>query len=240
MKNIYEVAADLRTDSGKGASRRLRHAGKVPAIMYGGGDAPTSIELDHNKFIRHLAEESFYAHILTVVVDGKKSKVILKDLQRHPTSDVRIMHADFLRINENEKLTITIQLHFMGEEDAPGVKLEGGVFSHLSNDIEIICLPGDLPEYIEVDASEMVLGDSVHFTDLKMPEGVEIVALTHGDHGEELEEGARYSFDQAVLSLHLPVVVVEEEEEVEAVEGEEGEAADGDDSADSTEEASED
>ena len=237
MKNIYEVAADLRTDSGKGASRRLRHAGKVPAIMYGGGDEPTSIELDHNKFLRHLAEESFYAHILTVVVDSKKSKVILKDLQRHPTSDVRIMHADFLRINENEKLTMTIQLHFIGEEDAPGVKLEGGVFSHLSNDIEIICLPGDLPEYIEIDASEMALGDSVHFTDIKMPKGVEIVAMTHGDHGEELEEGARYSFDQAVLSLHAPVVVVEEEEEVEAVEGEDGEAAEGEDAA---EEASED
>ncbi|PHS22396.1 MAG: 50S ribosomal protein L25/general stress protein Ctc [Methylophaga sp.] len=211
MKNLFEVQAELRTDAGKGASRRLRHAGQVPAIVYGGDDAPVSITLDHNKFLRHLEEDAFYAHILTLVVDGKKNKVVLKDLQRHPASDVRIMHADFLRINANQVMTMTVQFHFIGADVAPGVK-EGGAISHLMSDIEIACLPKDLPEYIEVDISELELDASIHLTELVLPEGVSLTALSHAQD-EELEEGERSSYDQAVVNIHTPRVVVEVEED---------------------------
>ena len=231
MKNLFEVQAELRTDAGKGASRRLRHAGQVPAILYGGKDAPVSISLEHNKFLRHLEEEAFYAHILTLVIDGKKNKVVLKDLQRHPASDVRIMHADFLRIDANQAMTMTVQLHFMGADVAPGVK-EGGAVSHLMTDVEISCMPADLPEYIEVDISELALDASIHLTELVMPKGVTLTALSH-TQDEQLEEGERSSYDQAVVNIHTPRVVVEVEEDDVA----EGDAEAGDDDA---EEATED
>ncbi|MCL4132817.1 UNVERIFIED_CONTAM: hypothetical protein GTU68_026557 [Idotea baltica] len=204
MENLFEVQAELRTDEGKGASRRLRHAGNVPAIIYGGKDAPLSIAVDHNRFLRHLQEEAFYAHILTLVVDGKKQQVVLKDLQRHPASDNKIMHADFLRIDANHAMTMTVQLHFLGEEVAPGVK-EGGSVSHLMTDVEISCLPKDLPEYIEVDVSTLELDHSLHLTDIIMPEGVTLTALSH--HGEE---------DQAVVNIHTPRVIVDEDEDMDA------------------------
>jgi large subunit ribosomal protein L25 len=215
MKNLFEVQAELRTDAGKGASRRLRHAGQVPAIVYGGDDAPVSITLEHNKFLRHLEEEAFYAHILTLVIDGKKNKVVLKDLQRHPASDVRIMHADFLRIDANQAMTMTVQLHFIGEDVAPGVK-EGGAVSHLMTDVEISCMPADLPEYIEIDISALELDASIHLTELVLPKGVTLTALSHSQE-EHLEEGERSSYDQAVVNIHTPRVVVEvEEDEVAA------------------------
>lgn len=211
MKNLFEVQAELRTDQGKGASRRLRHAGKVPAIMYGGDDAPVSLTLDHNMILRHLAEDAFYAHILTLVVDGKKNKVVLKDLQRHPASDVRIMHADFLRIDAKQAMTMVVQLHFIGGDDAPGVK-EGGAVSHLISDVEISCLPKDLPEYIEVDISALELDNSIHLSELVLPKGVSLTALSHGQE-DELEEGVRSSYDQAVVNIHTPRVVAEVEED---------------------------
>lgn len=211
MKNLFEVQAELRTDQGKGASRRLRHAGKVPAIMYGGGDAPVSLTLDHNMILRHLAEDAFYAHILTLVVDGKKNKVVLKDLQRHPASDVKIMHADFLRIDAKQAMTMVVQLHFIGGDDAPGVK-EGGAVSHLISDVEISCLPKDLPEYIEVDISVLELDNSIHLSELVLPKGVSLTALSHGQE-DGLEEGVRSSYDQAVVNIHTPRVVTEVEED---------------------------
>ncbi len=231
MKNLFEVHAELRTDAGKGASRRLRHAGQVPAIVYGGDDAPVSISLEHNKFLRHLEEEAFYAHILTLVVDGKKNKVVLKDLQRHPASDVKIMHADFLRIDAKQLMTMTVQLHFIGEDVAPGVKL-GGAVAHLMTDVEISCMPADLPEYIEVDISALELDASIHLTELVLPEGVTLTALSHGQE-EHLEEGERSSHDQAVVNIHTPRVVVEVEED--DVAGDDAEAG-----ADDAEEATED
>jgi large subunit ribosomal protein L25 len=211
MKNLFEVQAELRTDQGKGASRRLRHAGKVPAIIYGGDDAPVSVTLDHNMILRHLAEEAFYAHILTLVVDGKKNEVVLKDLQRHPASDVRIMHADFLRIDAKQAMTMVVQLHFIGGDDAPGVK-EGGAVSHLMTDVEISCLPKYLPEYIEVDISALELDNSVHLSELVLPKGVSLTALSHGKE-DELEEGVRSSYDQAVVNIHTPRVVIEVDED---------------------------
>jgi large subunit ribosomal protein L25 len=210
MENLFEVQAELRTDEGKGASRRLRHAGTVPAIVYGGEDAPMSIALDHNRFLRHLQEEAFYAHILTLVVDGEKQQVVLKDLQRHPASDTRIMHADFLRINANQSMTMTVRLHFLGEDIAPGVK-EGGLVSHLMTDVEIACLPKDLPEYIEVDVSALDLDHSIHLSEIALPKGVTLTALTHMPD-EELEEGERSSYDQAIVNIHTPRVISDEDE----------------------------
>lgn len=235
MENLFEVQAELRTDAGKGASRRLRHAGQVPAIVYGGDDVPISIALDHNKLLRHLEEEAFYAHILTLVVDGKKNKVILKDLQRHPASDVKIMHADFLRIDDNQAMTITIQLHFIGEDVAPGIK-SGGMVSHLMTDVEISCMPADLPEYIEVDISALELDASIHVSELILPKGVTLTALSHGQE-EHLEEGERSSYDQAVVNIHTPRVVEIEEEDVE-VDADEADTDEAD--TDEAEEATED
>ena len=210
MENLFEVQAELRTDTGKGASRRLRHAGQVPAIIYGADKAPISLTLDHNKFLRHLEEEAFYAHILTVTVDGKKHQAVLKDLQRHPASDQRIMHADFLRVSAKNAMTMTVQLHFMGDELAPGIKA-GGKMSHLMSDVEISCLPKDLPEYIEVDTSTLELDAAIHLSELVLPEGVTLTALAHSQE-EELEEGARSTYDQAVVNIHTPRVVSEEED----------------------------
>jgi large subunit ribosomal protein L25 len=217
MENLFEVQAELRNDAGKGASRRLRHAGNVPAIIYGGSDAPMSITVDHNRFLRHLQEEAFYAHILTVNVDGKKHKVVLKDLQRHPASDMRIMHADFFRIDAKQAMTMTVQLHFIGEDVAPGVKA-GGLVSHLMSDVEISCLPKDLPEYIDIDVSELELDHSIHLSEIVMPKGVTLTTLSHHGEEEELEEGERSSYDQAVVNIHTPRVIVDEDEAVDATE----------------------
>ena len=229
MENLFEVQAELRTVEGKGASRRLRHTGKVPAIMYGSGKDPVSLTLDHNQFMRHLDEEAFYSHILDLVVDGKKNQVVLKDLQRHPASDRKIMHADFLRIRAGQALTMVIPLHFIGGDVAPGVK-EGGVVSHLMTDIEVTCLPKDLPENIEVDISMLELDGSIHLTELSVPKDVALTALSHGQE-EELEEGARSNYDQAVVNIHTPRVIVEEDLD-EAVEGDEEGAEEGEDAAD--------
>ena len=225
MENLFEVQAELRTDGGKGASRRLRHAGNVPAIIYGGKDTPVSISLDHNRFLRHLQEEAFYAHILTLVVDGKKQQVVLKDLQRHPAKDNKIMHADFLRIDANHAMTMSVQLHFLGEDTSEAIKA-GGLLSRLMTDVEVSCLPKDLPEYIEVDISELALDHSLHLSELVLPEGVTLTALSHGTE-EHLEEGEHSSYDQAVVNVHVPRIAVEVEDDDDAVEGDaaEGDAA---------------
>lgn len=231
MENLFEVQAELRSDEGKGASRRLRHAGKVPAIMYGAGKEPMSLSLDHNKFMRHLDEEAFYSHILELVVDGKKNQVVLKDLQRHPASDRKIIHADFMRVKAGQALTMVVQLRFIGGDEAPGVK-EGGVIAHLLTDVEVSCLPKDLPENIEIDISTLELDNSIHLSEIIVPEGVTLTALSHGQE-EELEEGVRSNYDQAVVNIHTPRAVVieedldtteEEEATEESEEGEEGEA----------------
>lgn len=215
MENLFEVHAEARTDEGKGASRRLRHAGKVPAVVYGADKDPVSVSVDHNQFIRHLAEEAFYAHILTLVIDGKKDQVVLKDLQRHPANDNKIIHADFLRVDAKHEMTMTVPVHFIGEENAPGVKA-GGLVSHLITEVEVSCLPQDLPEYIEADISGLEMDGSIHLTELPLPKGVSLTALTHHQE-EELEEGERSAYDQAVASIHMPrVQEVEEDEDVDS------------------------
>lgn len=227
MENLFEVHAEARTDEGKGASRRLRHAGKFPAVVYGAEKDPVSITLDHNQFLRHLDEEAFYAHILTLVVDGKKDQVVLKDLQRHPANDNKILHADFLRVDAKHEMTMTVPIHFIGEDVAPGVK-EGGQVSHMMTEVDIACLPKDLPEFIEADISKLGMDESLHLSELTVPKGVSLVALTHHQE-EELEEGERSAYDQAVASIHMPRVQEVEEDEEEATEASADEEENGDD-----------
>jgi large subunit ribosomal protein L25 len=182
MSVDFNIIAESRSDEGKGASRRLRREDKVPGVIYGGGKDAVSISLDHNSMFHHLEHEAFYSHILSISVDGKAEKVVLKDLQRHPYKPT-IMHADFMRVNAKEKIRMSVPLHFTGEEIAPGVKIGGGMISHNMTEVEISCLPGALPEYLEVDLSMLELDHSLHLSDVKLPKGVEIVALTHGaDH----------------------------------------------------------
>ena len=197
----FTIKATVRADKGKGASRRLRHADKVPAILYGGKGEPVALELDHNKVNNMADYEAFYSHILTLDIDGKKEQAILKDMQRHPYKP-KLTHLDFQRVEKGHKLHTNLPLHFLNETTAKGVKEEGGVVVHHVNDVEIMVLPKDLPEYLEVDVADMSIGDTLHLSDLKLPNGVELVELTKGeDH------------DQAVVSITAPRVEKETSEE---------------------------
>jgi len=220
MSSSFLINAEMREDLGKGASRRLRHAGKVPAIIYGFGSEPVSVTLDHSKIIHNLEEETFYSQILEISLNGKTERVVLRDLQRHPAKAL-IMHMDFQRVNENEAMHVHIPLHFIGEDICPGVKLESGAVSHQTTEVEISCLPKDLIEFIEVDVSALNIGDSIHLTDLKLPEGVSLVALSHGE-----------GHDQTVVTVHVTKTVEVEEGAPEApsndVEGEGEEEGEGD------------
>jgi large subunit ribosomal protein L25 len=179
MTSIFEFNATVRTEKGTGDARRLRKAGKVPAVLYGGGGEPQMLTLEHHKVVRSLEDEAVYSHILQLNIDGKAEDVILKAIQRHPSKPF-ITHLDMLRVNKNEKLRVHVPLHFMNEEGCPGVK-QGGVAMRDMVEVEVSCLPADLPEFIEVDLSAIELGGSVHLTDLKLPAGVEIVELMHGE-----------------------------------------------------------
>ncbi|SCZ57916.1 50S ribosomal protein L25/general stress protein Ctc [Thiohalomonas denitrificans] len=175
----FNLTAEVRSDKGKGASRRLRRTGKMPAILYGTGQEPTSIVVDHDKLMHNLEHEAFYSHVLTITVDGKEESAVLKDLQRHPAKN-QLIHADFQRVSANEKLRMHVPLHFIGEDIAPGVKIGSGLVTHTLTDVEVLCLPKDLPEYIEADLSRLELGQSLHLSELIVPEGVELVELMHG------------------------------------------------------------
>jgi len=200
MSTDYVINAELRTDTGKGAARRMRHADNVPAIIYGAGAEPVMLTFTHKEIAHQLENEAFYSHILTVNIDGKENKAVLKALQRHP-SKARILHLDLLRVSETEKLTMQVPLHFIGEEVAPGVKDDGGLISHNMSIVEIRCMAKDLPEYLEVDMSTVNINETVHLSDIKLPGGVEIVALTHGaDH------------DLPIANIHMAKGVIEEEE----------------------------
>ncbi len=191
MQENFEINAVSRSDQGKGASRRLRREGMVPGIIYGGGKDPEMIATKHNELIQHLDHEAFYSHILKVNVNGTAQKVVLKDLQRHPAKPF-VTHLDLLRVADSDRIKMNVPLHFLNEETSPGVKA-GGQVSHTLTDVEIICEAKNLPEYIEIDLGSMEIGDIVHLTDIKLPEGVELVALTHGDVEEH---------NEAVVSIH--------------------------------------
>jgi large subunit ribosomal protein L25 len=197
----FTLTAESRSDLGKGASRRLRHENKVPAVIYGGNGEPQSLTVDHDALFHQLENEAFYSSILTIKVDGKGQKAVLKDLQRHPAKPI-IMHADFMRILANEKLRMSIPIHFLNEEYAPGVKIDGGMISHNISEVEVSCLPKDLPEYLEVDMGSLEMDESRHLSDIIVPEGVELVELMHGeDH------------DQPIASIHKTRAVEETEDE---------------------------
>jgi len=198
MIETFELIAESRSDTGKGASRRLRRLGMVPGIVYGGHTNPQMIALGHNALLRHLEHEAFYSHVLTLKVGDVESKVVLKDLQRHPAKPF-VMHADFQRVTANERLRMMVPIHFINESSSKGVKA-GGQASHNLTEVEISCLPEDLPEFISVDLAEMGLGDILHLSELPLPPGVSLahapdpdvpVVIIHSGHigGEETPEG---------------------------------------------------
>ena len=176
-----EINATIRKAQGTGASRRLRNAGRVPGVVYGSGDA-VMLELDHNDIYYKLRSEAFHASVLTLNLEGKKETVLLRDFVMHPFRQ-QVQHIDFQRIDANQKMHKKVPLHFLNEEIARGVKTGGGKISHVIHDLDITCLPKDLPSFIEVDLGKLVLGHSVHVSDLKLPKGVEIAA--HGAHTGE-------------------------------------------------------
>ncbi len=184
MATTHELPAESRTDQGKGASRRLRHAGKVPAIVYGGKEAPSTIQLVHNTAYLASQNEWFYSAILDLKLDGKNQKVLLRDMQRHPVKP-QILHIDFQRVDENTAIRIRVPLHFLNQEKSTAGKTSGVLISHAITDVEISCLPRDLPEYIAVDLSTLNIGDIVHLSDLKLPSGVEIPELRLGKEHDQ-------------------------------------------------------
>ncbi|MGC3982053.1 MAG: 50S ribosomal protein L25/general stress protein Ctc [Steroidobacteraceae bacterium] len=193
MKTSFELVAEARADKqGKGASRRLRHAGRVPAILYGGHEAPANLSFDHQKLTVALQNERFFTTLLSIKIGDKTQAAILKDIQRHPAKPT-VLHLDLQRVMDNEPIRMTIPLHFKNASVAPGVKTGGGQVSHLLNEVAVVCLPKDLPEYLEVDMIAMEINDTKHLSDIPLPAGVELVLLSHGR-------------DEAVVSVHHPRV----------------------------------
>ncbi len=175
----FELNAEPRNAQGTGASRRLRHAGKIPAVMYGAGKEPVMLTLDHDSLFHQIKHESFYTSILTVNVGGDKQQAVLRDLQMHPFKP-RIQHMDLQRISATEKLHMLVPLHFINQDVAPGVKMQGGIVAHLMSEVDVTCLPHHLPEFLTVDLASLSLGQSVHLSDIPLPEGVAITSITHG------------------------------------------------------------
>lgn len=180
MAEKIQLKAEVRTGRGKGVARRLRRLeAKVPAIVYGGGKDPVAIAITQHQVARAAAQESFYSQILTLEIGNDSEQAIVRDMQRHPATDV-VTHVDFQRVRQDQVLHVNIPLHFINEERCVGVRLGGGTLTHNLNDVEIACLPKDLPQYIEVDVVDMQVGQSIHLSDLKLPEGVSIPSLVHG------------------------------------------------------------
>lgn len=174
-----KVVAFKRELQGSGASRRLRNSGQTPGIIYGGTEAPVTIALDHNALYHALKKEAFHSSILDLEIDGKVQKVLLRDFQVHAYKQL-VLHADFQRIDASKKVQLKVALHFVNAEISPAVKLHGATISHVANEIEIECLPADLPEFVTVDLTNVDVGNSVHVADLTLPKGV--TAVTHGNN----------------------------------------------------------
>jgi large subunit ribosomal protein L25 len=203
---MFKVDAEVREDVGKGASRRLRHAGLVPVVLYGGGRDPRNLTLQHNKVLRLIEDEAFFSSIIEFSADGgKKQKVVLKDVQRHPSKPV-VMHMDFMRVDDKHEIVMNVPLHFEGGESSPAGKSSRVMIDYQINEVEITCFPKDLPEFISVDVSAFSAGDNLHLSDLKLPKGVTLVAFTHGE--DDLHD--------AVVVTTAAIGQVETEEESEA------------------------
>lgn len=203
MTDIFTLDAEVRTELGKGASRRLRHANKVPAILYGEGKEPVSLTLEHRKVWRAQEEEAFYSHVLTLNVDGEKVECLLKDMQRHPYKNV-VMHMDLMRVDATHDVHTNVPVHFINEE---AVVKKGAIVAHHINEIAVTCLPGNLPEFIEVDCADLEVGQTLHLSDVKLPEGVT---------SDELAKGADH--DQAVVTANAPKGGSDDAAEEEATE----------------------
>lgn len=228
MSLDFTLTAELRDERGKNANRRLRSMGRVPAVIYGGGEEPVAIAFERDSLMHHLEHEAFYSHILTIDVGGTPQKAILRELQRHPYKP-SILHVDLLRVREDTAINVHVPLHFINEDVCHGVKLEGGVISHNLSEIEISCLPKDLPEFIEVDVQELKLNEALHLSDIKIPPGTTITELAHGEER-----------DHPVVSVHvkraveeLEPVVDEEEPDTEVETDDDGDSdeSEGDDSS---------
>jgi large subunit ribosomal protein L25 len=178
MANMFEFVAEARSASGSIAAKVIRRQGKVPAVIYGGETPPEMLTLDHNEIVKHLAHEAVYSHVLDVQIGGKSQKAVLKHIQRHPAKPV-ILHMDFMRVDETHKLKVHVPLHFINEAISVGVK-KGGVVTHAMVDVEVLCMPSALPEFIEVDLAQVDIGATVHLSNLVLPIGVEIPELLHG------------------------------------------------------------
>jgi len=211
MSDAFELNATVRADKGKGASRRLRRLNnEIPAIIYGGNQEPVSITIAHKDIAHAIENEAFFSHIITLNVDKKSEQVIIKALQRHPAKSL-VLHADFLRVRADEEITVKVPVHFLNEDKCIGVKLGGGSIIHTLPEIEISCLPKNLPEFLEVDMAEVDIGESAHISDVVFPEGVTSIMLSHG--GDDA--------DQSVATVQAPRSETEEEELEAAAEGEE-------------------
>ncbi len=199
----FTVNAEPRSETGTGSSRRLRGSNKIPAVVYGGGRDNQMLTLDHDSFLHQMEEEAFSNSILKLVAGGRPEQVILREVQMHPFKP-RVLHVDFQRIRASEKIHMSVPVHFVGEASAPGVKIDGGIVSHLLTEVEITCLPADLPEFLEVDVSALGLGESIHLSGMKLPQGVELLHEATGDA------------DHSVVSILAPKVSADEDD------GEEG------------------
>ena len=226
--DTIHLNAALRSDSGKGASRRLRREGLVPAIVYGGERDPAMITIPHNEFIHELENEAVYTQVIELRVGDKKQEVILRDLQRHPYKN-KLMHADFFRIDQNTPIKVVVPIHVNNAEDCVGVKLDGGMLTQIVTEIEIIALPKDLPEYLEVDAENLHLGEALHLTDITMPEGVQIVSLTYLEDVEDIEHDDHNVGVLSVVKTRAEEVIEDEALEAPETEVGEGEEASADD-----------
>jgi large subunit ribosomal protein L25 len=220
MAERIDLIAENREDSGKGASRRLRRSGKIPAIIYGAGEPARAVVFDRNSLLRQMENESFFSSVLTVQVNGKEQAAIVKDLQRHPAL-ATVLHVDLQRIVADEKIRMNVPLHFLNEEAAVGVKLGGGTVSRMQTEVEVSCLPKDLPEYLDVDIEDMELDQMLYLSDIKLPEGVELTDLT-----------AEQPRNDPIVTIHI-LLIAEEVEEVEdeELEGEELEGVEGEEAA---------
>jgi large subunit ribosomal protein L25 len=210
MKTSFRVGADSRHDQGKGASRRLRRAGKVPAILYGGHGEAKNVVLDHQQLLTLIDNERFYASIISLDLDSQQQPAIVRDVQMHPARNA-VVHVDLQRVMENETLKIRLPIHFKGAAQSPGVKVQGGIVHHMIQDVEVSCLPKDLPEFLELDLSNMNLNDALHLSDIPLPAGVTLLQARHGD--------------APVVSVHAPRVAEVEAEAAAPAEGAAGAAA---------------
>ena len=192
-----EISATERTLKGKGASRRLRGSGKVPAIIYGSNQTAQPIELNHKDLFYNLKMEAFHASILSLNLAGQKEQVLLRDIQMHPFKQ-QVLHVDFQRVDKNIKIHMKVPLHFINAEISPGVKTSGGIVSHILTEVDISCLPEDLPEFIPVDLAELTAGHTLHLSDLVLPQGIEVIALARGD-------------DSPIATIVIPRSVTSEE-----------------------------